>query len=181
MAPSFNANDALTARDYFAEKQNPGQTGAAAPVGRQRGGPIIKDKLHYFVNLERIDQNRGITINIPARPDLNFTTFTHDNVWNWMGRVDHQINANNTWAVRWLRETSPQTNQYPGVTTWTKTRAEEEQDTDWTIGNAELGDQEHEGQHLKISYTHEDVFFGNPKHFELATRLDARASPSDAH
>ena len=55
-------------------------------------------------------------MNIHARPDLNFTEFTHDNVWNWMVRVDHQINANNTWAVRWLRETSPQTNQFPGVT-----------------------------------------------------------------
>ena len=50
-------------------------------------------------------------MNINARPDLNATANTHDNVWNWMVRVDHQINANNTWAVRWLQETSPQTNQ----------------------------------------------------------------------
>jgi len=76
--------------------------------GGTLGGPIVKDKLHFFVNLERIDQNRGITINIPSRPDLNFAERTHDNVWNWMVRADHQINNNNTWAVRWLREWAPQ-------------------------------------------------------------------------
>ena len=28
-----------------------------------------------------------------------------------MVRFDHQINASNTWGVRWLRELSPQRNQ----------------------------------------------------------------------
>jgi outer membrane receptor protein involved in Fe transport len=175
----FNANDNLTARDYFAEKQDLNK-----PETRQRqwggnvGGPIIKDNLHYFVNLERIDQNRGITINIPARPDLNFTTFTHDNVWNWMGRVDHQINANNTWAVRWLRETSPQSNQFPGVTNWTQSHAEKEEDTDWTmVGTLNSVIKNTKVNTLKISYTHEDVFFANPGYFDtgdqaaLAPRL----------
>ena len=109
----FDQNQKMTSLDYFAKQQN-----LTKPETRQLqwggnvGGPIVKDKLHFFVNLERIDQNRARTININARPELNFTDFTHDNVWNWMVRVDHQINANNTWAVRWLRETSPQTNQF---------------------------------------------------------------------
>ena len=103
----------MTSLDYFAKQQD-----LTKPEARQKqwggnlGGPIIKNKLHFFANLERIDQNRARTMNINARPELNFTAFTHDNVWNWMARVDHQINANNTWAVRWLRETSPQTNQF---------------------------------------------------------------------
>ena len=120
----FTANQNLTTRDFFSARLN-----LAKPKTRQLqfggniGGAIKKDKLHYFLNLERIDQNRGITINIQARPELNFSTFTHDNVWNWMGRIDHQLNANNTWAMRWLRESSPQTNQFPGVTNWTQSRA----------------------------------------------------------
>lgn len=163
----FNQNQSMTSLDYFAK-----QRGLTKPEARQRqwggnlGGPIVRNKLHYFVNLERIDQNRGRTINIVARPELNFTDFTHDNVWNWMVRLDHQLSPNNTWAIRWLRETSPQTNQFV-QTNYTRSRAEEERDTDWTmVGTLNSVLQNTKVNTLKVSYTHEDVFFGNPGYFE---------------
>ena len=160
----FNANQNLTAQNYFSKKQNlPEAETKQIQFGGNLGGPIIKDKLHFFANLERIDQNRGVTINIPARPELNFSDFTHDNVWNWMLRMDHQINSGNTWAVRYLRETSPQSNQFPGVTTWTKSRAEKEQDTDYSVvGTLNSVIKNTRVNTLKLSYTHEDVFFANP-------------------
>jgi hypothetical protein len=162
----FDQNDSMTVRDYFAEKQNlPKPETRQLQWGGWVGGPIKKDKLHFFANLERIDQNRGRTININARPELNFTDFTHDNVWNWMVRMDHQINSNNTWAVRWLREKSPQTNQFT-ATNFTKARAEQENDVDWTIvGTLNSVLASTKVNVLKISYTHEDVFFGNPGYF----------------
>jgi hypothetical protein len=163
----FDQNQTMTSLDYFAKQQN-----LAKPEAQQKqwggnlGGPIVKNKIHFFANLERIDQNRGRTMNINARPELNFTDFTHDNVWNWMVRMDHQISANNTWAVRWLRETSPQTNQLV-QTNYTRTRAEEEQDTDWTmVGTLNSVIANTKVNVLKFSYTHEDVFFGNPGYFE---------------
>jgi hypothetical protein len=163
----FQQNEKMTSLDYFAARQ-----GLDKPAANQQqwggnlGGPIIKNKLHFFVNLERIDQSRARTMNISARPELSFTDSTRDNVWNWMARMDHQINANNTWAVRWLRETSPQTNQLV-ATNYTRTRAEEEQDGDWTIvGTLNSVIRNTRVNTLKISYTHEDVFFGNPGYFQ---------------
>ena len=170
----FNANQNLTANNYFAEKQ-----GLQKPESRQiqyggnLGGPIVKDKLHFFANLERIDQNRGVTMNMPARPELNFTDFTHDNVWNWMARMDHQINSTNTWAVRWLRESSPQTNQFPGVTNWTKSHAEQEEDVDWSVvGTLNSVIANTKVNTIRISYTHEDVFFGNAGFFDTGDQLN---------
>ncbi|HUQ90020.1 MAG TPA: carboxypeptidase regulatory-like domain-containing protein [Vicinamibacterales bacterium] len=165
----FNANQDMTAQNYFAAKQNlPKADTKQLQWGGNIGGPIIKDKLHFFANLERIDQNRGVTINIPARPELNFSDFTHDNVWNWMLRMDHQINGGNTWAVRYLRETSPQSNQFPGVTTWTKSRAEMETDTDYSVvGTLNSVIKNTRVNSLKLSYTKEDVFFGNPGYFDI--------------
>jgi hypothetical protein len=163
----FNQNQSMTSLDYFAKQQNLSKPEAQQKQwGGNLGGPIVKSKLHFFVNLERIDQNRGRTININARPELNFTDFTHDNVWNWMVRVDHQINANNTWAVRWLRESSPQTNQYTS-TTITRANAEQENDVDWTmVGTLNSVIANTRVNTIKFSYTHEDVFFGNPGYFD---------------
>ena len=165
----FNAGADMTAQNYFAAKQNLAKAPAKqVQFGGNIGGPIIRDKLHFFANLERIDQNRGVTMNMPARPELNFSDFTHDNVWNWMVRMDHQINGNNTWAARYLRETSPQSNQFPGVTNWTRSRAEMETDTDYSIvGTLNSVIKNTRVNSLKLSYTKEDVFFGNPGYFDI--------------
>ena len=168
---SFFQNQDMTVRDFFAQQQDlPKPNARQVQYGGNVSGPIIRNKLHFFVNLERIDQNRGRTINITPRPELNFTTFTHDNVWNWMARIDHQINRNNTWAIRWLRESSPQTNQYVN-TNQTRPTAEQENDVDWTVvgtWNSVFG--QTKVNVLKVSYTHEDVFFGNPGYFEQGTQ-----------
>src|SRR5678816_4192252 len=75
------------------------------------GGPLVQDKMHYFFSLERFSIDRPNIINITTRPDLNDNPSTQDRVWNTIVRGDHQINRSNTYSVRWLRETSPQTNQ----------------------------------------------------------------------
>jgi len=57
-------------------------------------------------------------------------------VWNTVIRGDHQINNNNTWSVRWLREQSPQVNQIinngTNVTTLTAPREEQTSIRPWS-------------------------------------------------
>ena len=91
--------------------------------------------MHFFSSLERIVLDGGVTTNIPSRPDLERTDFEETRVWNTYLRADHQINAANTWGVRWLRETSPQPIQI-NAENHTVPRYEAETDVDWTlVGN----------------------------------------------
>ena len=100
------------------------------------------------------------TIVIPARPDLNDQQTTKDRVWNTIIRGDHQINANNTYSVRWLRESSPQTNQIIGAVT--ARAAREEADVDQTLAtniNSVLSNTK--VNTLRLTWTRENVAFAN--------------------
>src|SRR3989449_2396022 len=103
------ASNKLTAADYFVRTQ-----GLEKPTAVRRdwggviGGPIVKNKAQFFFSLERQVDNPNRTRVFPTRPSLNFSIAEDRTDWNTLIRFDHQINANNTWAVRWLRELTPQ-------------------------------------------------------------------------
>ena len=78
----------------------------------------------------------GISVTIPARPDLDGSTVTETRVWNTIARFDHQVTPSNTWGIRWLREYSPQFNQIIDPATDTLAalgNAREEDDLDQTV------------------------------------------------
>lgn len=159
----FYQDEKLTTRDYFARRNDfeKPQT-QQQQWGGTLGGPIVQNKMHFFGSLERIVLDGGVTTNIPSRPDLERTDFEKTRVWNTFARLDHQINSNNTWGVRWLRETSPQPIQI-NAENHTPSRYEAETDIDWTtvvnlssvIGSTKVNT-------LRVSAVKEDVFFGNP-------------------
>jgi len=152
----------MTDRDFFAKLNDLEKPDTAQQqFGGTIGGPIVRDKAHFFFSLERVRIDEGITINVPARPEFNTTTTEETRVWNTVIRFDHQLSANNTWGVRWLREESPQLNQIIGDVTLEAAR--EEFDVDQTVvatlnsvlGNTRLNI-------LRLAWTQEDVAFANP-------------------
>ena len=160
----FWQDESLTSKDYFAE-----QGGFDKPATQQQqwggtiGGPIIQNKMHFFGSLERIVLDGGVTTQIPSRPDLEGTNFEETRVWNTFARLDHQLSSNNTWGVRWLRETSPQPIQI-NAENHTPSRFEAETDVDWTVVanlSSVLGSSR--VNTFRVSATKEDVFFGNPR------------------
>jgi Carboxypeptidase regulatory-like domain/TonB-dependent Receptor Plug Domain len=158
---AFLQNGNLTTKDFFAKEK-----GLAKPDtqyqrwGGTVGGPIVKDKIHFFGSLERFSIDRPNTINIPARPDLNGTQLTRDRVWNTIIRGDHQINNNNTYSVRWLREQSPQANQIIGAVT--PAAAREESDVDQTLStNFNMVLSNTKVSTLRVTWTRENVTFAN--------------------
>jgi Carboxypeptidase regulatory-like domain len=162
----FLQDGSLTTKDYFAKQK--GLTKADTSYqrwGGTVGGPVVRDKIQYFFSLERFAIDRPNTIVIPARPDLNDQQTTKDRVWNTIIRGDHQINGSNTYSVRWLRETSPQTNQIipPNATQGVTARAaREESDVDQTLAtnfNSVLSNTK--VNTLRVTWTRENVAFAN--------------------
>ncbi len=158
---AFLQDGSLTTKDFFAKEK-----GLAKPDtqyqrwGGTVGGPIVKDKLHFFGSLERFSIDRPNTINIPARPDLNGTQLTRDRVWNTIVRGDHQVNNNTTYSVRWLREQSPQANQIIGAVT--PAAAREESDVDQTLSTSlNLVLSNTKVSTLRVTWTRENVTFAN--------------------
>jgi hypothetical protein len=168
----FFQDDAMTTRDYFARRDDlPKPPSRQHQWGGTLGGPVIRDRAHFFFSLERILLDSGITINVPPRPEFNRTDFEITRVWNYLARFDHQINANNTWGVRWLYETSPQSAQWDDD--WTPTRLESETDVDWTlVGTLSSVLSSTKVNTFRLSGTREDVTFGNPGWFENGGRQD---------
>jgi hypothetical protein len=160
----FFQDQRLSSLEYFAEKEELEE----APSKQQQyggvlGGPIIRDKAHFFGSVERILLDSSVTTNIPTRPDLNRTDVEISRVWNTFLRADHQLNSGNTWGLRWLRETSPQPLQIQ-ATTHTPPRHEAETDVDWTlVGNLSSVIGSTKVNTFRVSAVSEDVFFGNPR------------------
>ena len=166
--------DASMTRPDFFVKQN----GLTKPQTRFQtyraniGGPIVRDKAHFFGNVERVMVNRPNTITIPSHPEFNGSPVTRDRVWNTLLRFDHQVNATNTWTVRWLRESSPQVNQivsylppFAGAQNLTVTQnaSREEHDIDQTVvgtWNSVLSNTK--VNTVRVNFTREDVAFANP-------------------
>ncbi len=161
---AFGQDADWTAKDYFAKERNLNKPDTQRrEFGGTIGGPIVKDKAHFFFSLERVMIDRGAAIVIPARPDLNWSPTTQDRVWNTMIKFDQQVNANHTWGVRWLRELSPQRNQAITPPLITSAAIREEDDKDQTVlgtfssvfGSTKLNS-------LRVGWTQEDVAFANP-------------------
>ena len=90
----FHQDQNLAAVDYFAKKAGLEESDSKQQQwGGTLGGPIVRDKAHYFFSLERIALDSAVTTNIPSRPDLARTDFEISRVWNTFLRADHQLNA----------------------------------------------------------------------------------------
>src|SRR6266487_3997917 len=105
----YAASNKLTSEDYFVRTHNLTKpTTTKREWGGVIGGPIVRNKAHFFASLERQVDNPNRTRVFDTRPSLNFSIAEDRTDWNTLIRFDHQINANHTWAVRWLREWAPQ-------------------------------------------------------------------------
>ena len=77
-------------------------------MGRHDRWTDRPNKLHFFFSLERIAQSRNFTKSFSARPEYSTSVGSEESAWNYLWRIDHQINSKHSWAFRWLQERAPQ-------------------------------------------------------------------------
>jgi hypothetical protein len=167
----------MTKKDFFVKQNNLTKPETQLQTYRANlGGPIVRNKAHFFFNVERVMVDRATSITVPSHPELNASPVTQDRVWNTLLRFDHQLSAGNVWTVRWLRESSPQLNQIvpyvvpaglsilPNTILPVTTNASrEEHDVDQTVvGSINTVLSNTRLNTFRVNFTREDVAFANP-------------------
>jgi len=153
----------LAAKDFFVAQKNltKPQT-AQKDYGGTLGGPIVKNKAHFFYSLDRIIYDEGRSAVFVNRPELNYANTQSMHLINHMARFDQQINPNNTWTFRYLVEYSPTFKRL--ARTETPAGLDQEFDIDrttggrwnWVLGNNRVNE-------LRAGYTHEKNGFTAPE------------------
>jgi hypothetical protein len=156
----------ITARDFFVEQQSLDEPDTSKQQwGGTIGGPIVRDKAHFFVSFEHIGLAQGISRLYPSRPDMGFSEVLDTNFWNTLIRGDYQMNAKNTIGARWLRDWQPIVNRDGARNT--KDTLRNEWDNDQTLlltYNLVLGDTRLNT--IRAAITRENVDQGTPAYRE---------------
>ena len=122
----------------------------------------MRDKAHFFVSVERQIVNPSRSRIYESRPDLNFSLSENWRAWNTLFRVDHQMNANNSWAFRTIREVAPQFNLVGNRSATLNTIQDETDDDQIYVGTytSVLGN--NKVNTVRIARTYESAYRGNP-------------------
>jgi outer membrane receptor protein involved in Fe transport len=105
----------LTASDFFVEQQSLEKPNTSKQQwGGTIGGRLVRDKAHYFFSFERLALHDGHSRVYATRPDKSFSGVEKTNSWDYMGRVDHQLNGNHNYSVRFLWDHQPNYDQAIG-------------------------------------------------------------------
>ncbi len=97
----FYRDQAMTARQYFQPSAPPYSREQA---GGSLGGPIVKDKIHYFLTYERTDEDLFNSVSTPAWPQYTGTYQSKQYRWTYLGRADSQLSTGQNLFVRFGQE-----------------------------------------------------------------------------
>jgi hypothetical protein len=90
-------DDALNSKDFIANRVLPYSN---QQIGGAVGGPIVKDKIHYFASYERENEPNTILTSPPSLPGQSFSFDTKLVQNSFLGRGDWQVNPANHVSAR---------------------------------------------------------------------------------
>ena len=93
----FYRNAELTAKQYF---QTVAPAYSRTQEGGSVGGPVVRDKIHYFFTFERTDEKVYNSVSTPAWPQYSGTYESKQYRWTYLGRADMQLTQGQSLFVR---------------------------------------------------------------------------------
>ena len=111
----FFRDDSLTEKATFETTKPPFKR---HQYGASFGGPIAKDRTHFFFTYEGTKEKQFLTVNsLGIWKEYDGTYESKQSRWTYLARIDHQIKSGQTAFVRWAAE-----NEYrPIITTGGRT------------------------------------------------------------
>jgi len=142
--------------DFFTERAGlPRPRASFVSAGFTVGGPMLRDRLHYFLSFERTNDREGHSRFFSSRPELSYSATEDNKVRNILGRMDYQLTPNHHSSFRYLAEDAPQLNKIVGTQTALEgAREEHDSDLNW-IAALESIARGNRFNSLRVSYTHE--------------------------
>ena len=131
-AYTYFRDDRFNARGHFLPASAPKPDERTLQTGFALGGPVLRDRAHFYFTVERdhediAGQKRFPAAAAPLARDMVGTFSVR--ATNYFGRGDVQINPRNIFSVRWLLETAPTRGE--GFNTNTETSDAQAWESDW--------------------------------------------------
>ena len=152
----FFQNAKWNSMDFFTRREGLQRPDAAfRSQGFTFGGPIVRDRLHYFISFEQSLDRQGQSRFFATRPSLSYSTTEENHLLNVLGRADDELARNQHFSLRYLSERAPQFNKIVGAQTALE-NAREEHDFDLNaIAALESVFGDNRLNSVRVSYTHE--------------------------
>jgi carboxypeptidase family protein len=98
----FVRDASMTAREYFQVTKPPY---SRDQFGGTFGGPIVKDRTHFFFAYERTNEKPYLTVNTHGIwPQYDGTYLSDQYRWTWTAKVDHQLSPSQSLFIRYAGE-----------------------------------------------------------------------------
>ena len=171
---TYFRDDSMYARNAFlpANVDKPAERTIQAGFGF--GGPIVKNKAHYYFTVERDDEKQSAYKNtLPAAGGALTAPFTAEfkvKALNTFGRIDYQLNTSNFLSIRAVREKAPTKGEGIIANTQTNDAKAWEGDLDELIGFSWTHTINDRASNVfRFGWIHEQLDTGAETYFEEST------------
>lgn len=168
----YYQDNSLDATDYFLKQRGEESSDYGSKVfGGNLGGPIVKNKVFWFFNVERSLQKEAQNLNFPAQAAplaVSYSDTMDITATNTFLRLDYQLSASHALSFRWVREAALTVGENLEANLSTPDNVFIENDAGDQIFNVNwttvLGDRA--TNEFKVTHVRENLLQGNSVYFD---------------